>query len=316
MFLGLPGAPSCQNSRLGTGAFTRWIQVDFLHADALAMPPRPVIPLLPVHPHQIEVQEFSAYALIVDLRPGVEYQRDHIPGAVSAPWAPAAVRTTGTGASALVAAEPSADLPVSLMARLAELQPDDVVLVYGATGGRDAAALAPALRRRGVTVDVLLGGWDNYRRWVTAAIEILPRVLSLLAVRSPVALVPLLTEALMQLGQQVVTLADLPADLPQGSALVDALRRMDPARPVWIVATDDGEQALPAPLHDGLRHAPALRVVGVGAEATVAPDTLRAERETVLRLASMSTGAAVLALQALPDPWPGRLLPDPDQSNP
>jgi rhodanese-related sulfurtransferase len=38
-----------------------------------------------VHPHQIEVQEFSSYALVIDARSAEAYQEDHIPGAVSVP---------------------------------------------------------------------------------------------------------------------------------------------------------------------------------------------------------------------------------------
>ena len=40
-----------------------------------------------VHPHQIEVQEFSSYALVIDARSAEAYQEDHIPGAVSVPVA-------------------------------------------------------------------------------------------------------------------------------------------------------------------------------------------------------------------------------------
>jgi rhodanese-related sulfurtransferase len=34
------------------------------------------------HPHAIEVQDFSYYALIIDVRSPHEYEHDHIPGAV------------------------------------------------------------------------------------------------------------------------------------------------------------------------------------------------------------------------------------------
>ena len=56
------------------------------------------------HPHAIEVQDFSHYALVIDVRTPQEYEDDHIPGAVqfspavvSAPAAPAAA---APGASA------------------------------------------------------------------------------------------------------------------------------------------------------------------------------------------------------------------------
>ncbi|MBK7531520.1 MAG: rhodanese-like domain-containing protein [Piscinibacter sp.] len=40
-----------------------------------------------VHPHQMEVQEFSSYALVIDARSAEAYQEDHLPGAVNVPVA-------------------------------------------------------------------------------------------------------------------------------------------------------------------------------------------------------------------------------------
>ena len=44
-----------------------------------------------LHPHQIEVQEFDSYALVIDARPPAEYEEDHLPGAVNLPVVPVAV---------------------------------------------------------------------------------------------------------------------------------------------------------------------------------------------------------------------------------
>jgi rhodanese-related sulfurtransferase len=41
------------------------------------------------HPHAIEVQDFSHYALVIDVRTPQEYEDDHIPGAVQ--FSPAVV---------------------------------------------------------------------------------------------------------------------------------------------------------------------------------------------------------------------------------
>ena len=38
-----------------------------------------------VHPHQLEVQDWSTYALVIDARSPHEYADDHIPGAVNLP---------------------------------------------------------------------------------------------------------------------------------------------------------------------------------------------------------------------------------------
>lgn len=279
------------------------------------MPPPPLLQTLPVHPHQIEVQEFDAYALIVDLRPASEHGQDHLPGAVSAPWTPQAASSTGAGAVVLVAAEPGGELPASLLPRLAALHEDDAILLYCATGGRDATAVALALQQRGHVADVLPGGWGNYRRWAAAGVEILARVLTFVVVRSPRKTESLMVAALQGLGQQVVALSGCATDVSADSALVDALRRWDPARPVWIVATEGADEALPATLRDALRRAPTLRVQGAGAGDAPGPGG-PGGRELVLTLVSSSPEAVGLALLALPAPWPDRLRPDPDQSSP
>ena len=38
-----------------------------------------------VHPHQLEVQEFSTYSLVIDAQSPHEFDEDHIPGAVNLP---------------------------------------------------------------------------------------------------------------------------------------------------------------------------------------------------------------------------------------
>ena len=40
-----------------------------------------------VHPHQMEVQEFASYALVIDARSAEAYPEDHLPGAVNVPVA-------------------------------------------------------------------------------------------------------------------------------------------------------------------------------------------------------------------------------------
>jgi tRNA 2-selenouridine synthase len=228
-----------------------------ISASENAMPTSPVPLRLPAHPHQLEVQEFDSYALIVDLRSTAEYDDDHLPGAVSVP---------------------SGD-PRSLGPQIARLAPGDSVLVYCGRGGLDSAELAAQLRRRGHATDVLPGGWDNYRRWVTASIEVLSRALSFRWIRcAPGGAAEAVLAALEAQGQQVVSLVSILAQrrlpglsLPSDSVLsqrafetllVDALRRMDPCRPVWI---DEplllGEAiGMPAPLRDALRRAAALRL--------------------------------------------------------
>src|SRR5574337_1857922 len=89
------------------------------------------------HPHAIEVQDFSHYALVIDVRTPQEYEEDHIPGAVQ--FSPAVVSqgplVTGHSDSqdrALTAQDSAGDaeLPASLAALVAPLKLDQAILVY------------------------------------------------------------------------------------------------------------------------------------------------------------------------------------------
>ena len=47
------------------------------------------------HPHAIEVQDFSHYALVIDVRSRAEYEDDHIPGAVRVDLPPQSAEPAG-----------------------------------------------------------------------------------------------------------------------------------------------------------------------------------------------------------------------------
>ncbi|MBK8066004.1 MAG: hypothetical protein IPK29_19980 [Betaproteobacteria bacterium] len=115
-----------------------------------------------VHPHQLEIQDFSLYALVIDARHPAAYAQDHIPGAVNVP---AATAIPGT----------ALPMPCELAAHAEGLVRNDMVLVYCDRGGLDSEVWARPLRAAGFAVDVLGGGWGNYRRWVAAGLELLPR---------------------------------------------------------------------------------------------------------------------------------------------
>lgn len=249
--------------------------------------PLSLFPLrLPVHPHQLEVQEFDSYALIVDLREAERYADDHLPGAVSVPWSAPAVAAEEGGDTppASAAVSPSlvvatSALPAELEGHLAVLAPGASVLVYCDRGGLDSALVVAALEQRGRTAELLPGGWPSYRRWVTASIEVLARVMSFRWVRCPPAggVSPVLA-ALESRGHQVLPLVALlsqrtlpglslqcdetPSQATFETRLVDALRRLDPCRPVWVCEPLwlDGRVGLPLPLHDALRQSQTLRI--------------------------------------------------------
>ena len=234
------------------------------------------------HPHAIEVQDFSHYALIIDVRTREEYEDDHIPGAVQ--FSPAVVSqgplVTGqhNDRNRALAAHDSgaeAELPASLAALVEPLKLDQAILVYCGRGGLDSLPVARALRWRGWSVDVLPGGWINYRRWVQAGLEVLPRMVTFRVVATSLGCeADRVLNALDTVGHQVLNVealmvrrrgsiscrfAQQPSQAWFESQLLQRLRAVDPRRPVWVgdVDTQVGELQLPGSLADALVAAPA-----------------------------------------------------------
>jgi tRNA 2-selenouridine synthase len=225
----------------------------------------------PVHPHQLEIQEFSSYGLIIDARSVAAFDEDHLPGALCAPssWSNAGVALPTGAGSALLATEANPALPYGLAAVLDQLPADGSVLVYDDRGGLDSQFWAERLQARGWHVDVLPGGWPNYRRWVTAGLELLPRTLTLTHWSAP----PLggtaqVLAALATQAEQVLDLGALahPERLIWGhwrqtsrsqeafeTLLLDQLRRLDPERRIHVGGVSElGGLTLPAGLRDAL----------------------------------------------------------------
>lgn len=233
------------------------------------------------HPHAIEVQDFSHYALVIDVRTREEYEDDHIPGAVQ--FSPAVVGqgplVTGHSEAqnrALAAHDSAGDaeLPASLAALVAPLKLDQAILVYCGRGGLDSLPVARALRWRGWSVDVLPGGWINYRRWVQAGLEVLPRMATFRVVATSLGCeADRVLNAMSADGHQVLNVealmvrrrgsisfcaAQQPSQAWFESQLLQRLRSVDPRRPVWIGDVDAqvGELQLPGSMADALRAAP------------------------------------------------------------
>jgi len=242
-----------------------------------------------VHPHQMEVQEFATYALIVDARGAAAFEDDHIPGAIPVPVGagePGESSPSGTTDSGPA-------LPAALAVHVQLLEPGDRVLVYCDRGGLDSLVWATPLRAAGFDVDVLGGGWINYRRWVSAGLDLLPRLLTFRRLTSSsdgglqqVAL------ALSRQGEQVLDLAALMDQHPsttltggaasQGAletALLDVLRRFDAQRPVWTLVAVEASDRLTLP--------PALR------------DALSRSEEIALTLSSQDTDAVAAVVKTL-----------------
>jgi tRNA 2-selenouridine synthase len=233
------------------------------------------------HPHAIEVQDFSHYALVIDVRTREEYEEDHIPGAVQLP--PAVVNqgplVTGSAedrARSLVALDSATEgeLPAALAALVSHVKLDQAILVYCGRGGLDSLPVARALRWRGWAVDVLPGGWVNYRRWVQAGMEVLPRMVAFRVIATSLGSeAERVLNALATVGHQVInvealmarrrgSLAFLGVQQPSQawfeSQVLQRLRALDPRRPVWVGDVDAqvGELQLPGSMADALRAAP------------------------------------------------------------
>ena len=227
-----------------------------------------------VHPHQIEVQEFDSYALIIDSRRAEAYREDHIPGAINVQ---ANAQEAAPAAGALVAGEAQPPSLYALATHLQRLSPGATVLVYCDRGGLDSQVWARPLEAAGYRVDVLAGGWINYRRWVAAGLEVLPRALTFRRLGAPPAgglcsvfdQLAALGEQVLDLtslaGQRMVPGVTLAGDEPPSQAAFDttlfgALRRLDPRRTVWVRDGSSrlGELTIPPSLRDALQRSPSL----------------------------------------------------------
>ena len=234
------------------------------------------------HPHVIEVQDFSYYALVIDVRSRAEYDDDHIPGAVqlmppeieAESSDPAIAGNSLPGGKAAADASAAGVLPERLAALVAPVKRDQAILLYCGRGGRDSQPLAKALRWRGWTVDVLPGGWINYRRWVQAGLEVLPRLVTFRVIASSLGSeVARVLNAMRELEHQVLDVEGLagsrhgelvrsareqPSQAWFESQLLHAIRGLDPRAPVWVGDTNRsaGSLVLPGALVDAMAFAP------------------------------------------------------------
>ena len=168
-----------------------------------------------------------------------------------------------------------AELPLSIAALVGSLKLDKAILVYCGRGGLDSLPVARALRWRGWSVDVLPGGWINYRRWVQAGLEVLPRMATFRVIAASLGCESdRVLDALATVGHQVLNVealmvrrrgsisfcaAQQPSQAWFESQLLQRLRAVDPRRPVWVgdVDVQVGELQLPGSLADALVAAPA-----------------------------------------------------------
>ncbi len=239
-------------------------------------------------PDSATVGEIDLFDEVIDVRSSAEYAEDHVPGALSCPVlddaeraeigtlykqvAPFDARRRG---AALVARNIARHLESAFAGRERGWRP----LVYCWRGGKRSGAMTHVLREVGWQAAQLEGGYKAFRRAVVAALETLPRGLRYLVVCGETGSAKSrVLEALAARGAQVLDLERLACHrgsvlgglpgTPQPSqkrfeTLVwDALRRMDPAEPVFVEAESKkiGQLQVPDALLATMRGADCARI--------------------------------------------------------
>ncbi|MDQ3124160.1 MAG: tRNA 2-selenouridine(34) synthase MnmH [Pseudomonadota bacterium] len=229
----------------------------------------------------------DGFDAIIDVRSPAEFALDHIPGAINLPVLDDAQRAAvGTeyvrgskflarrSGAAMVARNIASHLEEALADRDGSFQP----LVYCWRGGQRSRAMVTVMDQIGWPVTVLDGGYQTWRRQVTAGLydTALPHRLTLLDGPTGSGKTALLT-ALAARGVQTLDLEALAAHrgslfgaMPGGqpsqkafeSRLHDALSRLDPARPVVVEAESSriGARVVPPSLWAAMSAAPVTEV--------------------------------------------------------
>jgi len=230
---------------------------------------------------------FESYALVIDARSPREYEEDHVPGAVNLPVVGndeyaevGTLHRSDPHAAYLVGVEYALhNIAAQLKSLIARHGPDARFLVYCFRGGKRSQLWANNLRTVGYEVDVIPGGWKRYRGWVRDMLASVPTSLQYRVLCGPTGCGKTrLLQALAEAGEQVLDLEALAAhrgsllgDLPGqpqptqktfDSRVLDALRRVDPSRPVWIEAESKkiGRLQLPDALVEAMHRAPTVHL--------------------------------------------------------
>ncbi|CAM4286104.1 tRNA 2-selenouridine(34) synthase MnmH [Palleronia rufa] len=223
---------------------------------------------------------------VIDVRSPAEFAEDHVPGAVSLPVLDDAERarvgTIYVRQSAFRARKIGAALVARNAARhvegpLADHDGGWRPLVYCWRGGQRSNAFAAILGQIGWRVAVLDGGYRTYRGLVKTALydRAFPARVVLLDGFTGTAKTEILHRA-ARAGAQVIDLEGLanhrgslfgamgrqPAQKGFESALAEAMRALDPARPVLVEAESSkvGERVLPPGLWKAMQAAPRITV--------------------------------------------------------
>ncbi len=230
----------------------------------------------------------SEFDTVIDARSESEYAEDHLPGAVNWPSLgdeerarvgtiykqdnPFEARKIG---AALVAANVARHIQREVLDKPKGWQP----LVYCWRGGKRSGALSLVLDQIGFRVALVEGGYKAFRGAVLAQLPELAQRLQYRVVCGPTGVGKTrLLQALAAAGAQVLDLEGLASHRSSVLGLVpgqpqpsqkafdtrvwDALRRLDPARPVFVESESRkvGNVAVPEALIAAMRASPCLRL--------------------------------------------------------
>ncbi len=228
------------------------------------------------------------YPAIIDVRSEAEFAEDHVPGAINCPVlnneervrvgtlykqvSPFEAKKIG---AALVSRNIARHIERSFLSHPKHWQP----LIYCWRGGNRSGAMALVLTQIGWKTDLVDGGYKSYRRHVIDTLETLPGQLAFHVVCGTTGSgkTRLLRELAAQ-GAQVLDLEALaehrgsvlgampdtaqPSQKMFESRLWNALRRFDPARPVFVESESKrvGQLHIPDSLMERIRQAHCIQV--------------------------------------------------------
>jgi tRNA 2-selenouridine synthase len=246
------------------------------------------MPLFPIAA-EAALRELDRYDTVIDARSENEYAEDHLPGAVNWPTLNNAERheigTTYKQVNAFEAKKRGAALAARNISAHIEREVIDKPkdwkpLTYCWRGGKRSGSLSLILSEIGFRVEIIEGGYKAFRH---ALLEDIPRRVQGLDLRVICGTTgsgkTRLLQALAAAGAQVLDLEALAnhrssvlgaiPGLPQptqkafDTAIWDALRRLDPARPVYVESESKkvGNVAVPPALIEAMRAAPCLNLV-------------------------------------------------------
>ena len=218
----------------------------------------------PIHPHILRAEQFLSeldqFDLVIDVRSPAEFALDHIPGAVNYPVLNNEERVTiGTlykqespfVAKKLGAALVSKNIATHIETRLLDLPREWRPLIYCWRGGERSGAFTHILNRIGWKAKQLEGGYQGFRRTVIDGLEQYANAFSFEVICGMTGSGKTrVLQEIGRLGAQILDLEGLavhrgsvlgnepnieqPTQKGFETALWNALRLLDPAKPVFV----------------------------------------------------------------------------------